>query len=306
MIRSIVFVILFIGIQLITIPFQKITLPKEYGLSFLLHPELGNVVLFSAIAFFLLARQKLFNIKEQKSSYLEHILWAVLFLTGLSVYFSAKYYLSTHADFAVKYILIFLPLQYLLLILFTIFLLLAVFGLNSIKLIIKDFKKEIVIVSLTALITYIAIELLKDIWPHFSAIVTYSVYFLLKLSNLDTIMNLNTGIGKGPMLGAGDFIVNIGKPCSGIDSLTLFTLLYLFIFFTDHKIINKKKMLLMFIPGAIGMFLVNILRVYTIMLIGAFYSKDIAIGLAHSNAGWIFFIIYSFIFWWFAYGLVKN
>ena len=103
-------------------------------------------------------------------------------------------------------------------------------------------------------------------------------------------------------LGVNEFIVKIGKPCSGIDSMLLFTSLYALIIALDHKVLNKKTALLLFPIGLIGIFAFNIIRVYLLMLIGIHVSEDFAIGLFHQNVGWILFIIYFAIF----YSLVRK
>jgi exosortase/archaeosortase family protein len=45
------------------------------------------------------------------------------------------------------------------------------------------------------------------------------------------------------------------------------------------------------------MFITNILRIFLLFLIGAHYSPKLAVGLFHTNLGWILFIVYFGIFW---------
>jgi exosortase/archaeosortase family protein len=62
----------------------------------------------------------------------------------------------------------------------------------------------------------------------------------------------------------------------------------------------------MFIPSSIGLFLVNILRVYLLIVIGASISPDLALTLFHTYAGIILFIIYFLLFWLTFYKWMKK
>ena len=64
----------------------------------------------------------------------------------------------------------------------------------------------------------------------------------------------------------------------------------------------------MFIPASIGLFAINILRVYILILIGALFSRDLALGLFHTYAGLILFVLYFISFWklFYAYLLDKE
>jgi len=94
-----------------------------------------------------------------------------------------------------------------------------------------------------------------------------------------------------------NFRVIIGQPCSGIDSMLLFISLYLIIAIMDWKRINKKMAILLFFIGAVGMYLTNILRIFILFLVGIYISPKFAVGLFHTNIGWILFIIFFFIYW---------
>jgi exosortase/archaeosortase family protein len=113
--------------------------------------------------------------------------------------------------------------------------------------------------------------------------------------------------GGGPSLRLGEFSAIIGKPCSGIDSLLLFTSLFTLIFILDHKNLKKGLSIYFFFVGAIGMFITNALRILVLFLVGNYISAELAIGLFHTNVGWILFIAYFGLFWWIASKFVyKN
>ena len=56
----------------------------------------------------------------------------------------------------------------------------------------------------------------------------------------------------------------------------------------------------------LGAFLINIIRVFLLFVIGAFVSKEIALGMYHSYTGMIFFLIYFGVFWFLFYNWMKK
>ena len=104
------------------------------------------------------------------------------------------------------------------------------------------------------------------------------------------------------------FSVLIGSPCSGIDGMTLFTTLYVLIIAFDWKNVNKLKALIFLPFGTLGMFCMNTLRVYLLLIVGVLYSKEFAIGAFHSNIGWILFLCYflSFLYLMYPHLLIKK
>jgi exosortase/archaeosortase family protein len=103
--------------------------------------------------------------------------------------------------------------------------------------------------------------------------------------------------GGGPLLGINNFRAIVGKSCSGIDSFLLFTSLYTLIFILDYKRLKKKLAILLYFLGIVGMFFVNILRIFLLFIIGAYIDAKFAVGLFHTNAGWVLFLGYFFIYW---------
>jgi exosortase/archaeosortase family protein len=67
-----------------------------------------------------------------------------------------------------------------------------------------------------------------------------------------------------------------------------------------------KKYLSLFPLAAVGLYLVNILRVYLLVLIGATISPKLAIQLFHTYAGMLLFIAYFFLFWTVFYRKISK
>jgi len=169
-----------------------------------------------------------------------------------------------------------------------IFFAIAVFGLDYLKRFIKNFKKELVIAAIITIILYFLLILFQNQWLFFSRGVSNILYELLSL-----FYPVNYYIEEvTPVLSIASFGVFIGPPCSGIDSMFLFTAFFAALFALDHKRINKAWYALMFVMGFIGVYFVNVLRLFLLIVSGVEISPKFAVGLFHTNAGWVLFIIY--------------
>ncbi len=292
---------LFIVIQMFTMKIAAETrLPSELNPFYLV--DIAKAGLFVMVLFFLVYREKLSKIEENKFEFKSVLFFGVITILITLGYFWLKEIVLVNTIFFLSYSTLFASLLYLILFLMLFSLILCVYGYKFSKIFYKQFKKEIwIFIGLFILIFFLSNEVQKA-WFIFSSIVTKMVYFLLNLSSNPTI-NLN---GKIPIIGLNDFIVGIDKPCSGIESIFLFSILYIFAVCFDWKVLNKKKAVLLFLPGVISVFFLNVIRVYSMILVGAYISKDIALGMFHTNVGWILFLTYFTLFWLLFYRWMKD
>jgi len=181
-----------------------------------------------------------------------------------------------------------------------VFLVLGVYGVGFVKSFVKKFKKELVYFLIFGIIVYSLMKAVWSLWPYLSLGVLESVKFLLR------IIGINVEILGPAIIRVNGFAVEIAEACSGIYSIFIFSALYLFIVFLDWNKMNKKKAIAVFIPAVLGAFAFNILRVFILMLVGAYISRDLALGLYHSYSGMIFFLIYFGLFWWGCYKWMKK
>jgi len=56
----------------------------------------------------------------------------------------------------------------------------------------------------------------------------------------------------------------------------------------------------------LGLFVLNIVRVYGLIMAGYYINPEIAFSLFHTYAGMVFFILYSAVFWAVAYRYLIN
>ena len=252
--------------------------------------DLIKTLLFIVIAFVFYNKEILHKVQDYKNKISNIILFSFLSLFSLSLYYYIRYFANIYTN---TNIVLLTTIKVILLISYITCLIFAIFNIKTIKEFIKKFNKQIVVFSALFVLYYLAVHYSLSLWSFFSSIVaklsetTFSLFYQTKIS----YTNL------GPLLTIENFKVLIGAPCSGIDSMLLFTTLFFLIFFLDYKKINKKTMLLLFPFGLIGMFFFNILRIILLLLIGLHISEDFAVGLFHQNIGWLIFIIYFVIFY---------
>lgn len=268
-----------------------------YGFDFYLYGNLGKLVLFSAIVFGLLIRNDLKSLEHLaviKSNYI----YIVLSFALIPLFFLLGHELLSYSSFSAN---IFLSLTtHLVLLLSAIFLLPGIFGIRYISAFVKRFYKLIIICIGMSVVYDLAIFQIWKLWPIFSDGVLKAVNFLFSLTEK------NTQIFLPRTIMVKNFAVSIEQACSGLDSLFLFTTLYILIAILEWKGFNKYKLFLMFIPAALGMYFVNILRVYILIATGAYVSPTLSVNLFHTYLGMVLFIIFFSLFWKFSYKWIRK
>lgn len=185
------------------------------------------------------------------------------------------------------------------LILIPMFLSLFMYGPQFLAKFFVTFKKEIGFLSVLGIIMYFVTGWVWNLWPLFSNVVLRSVEAVFALS-------YSTKIIPPDILVVESFRVRVGEECSGLESLFMFSTLYGLIGYFEKKTLNTLKYALTYIPLAIGLYFVNILRVYLLVLIGVLWSPELAVNLFHTYLGMVLFVIYFFFFLKFVYPALKK
>lgn len=98
--------------------------------------------------------------------------------------------------------------------------------------------------------------------------------------------------------------VYISTACSGIYSFAIFASAFLAFVFTEYDRIDKKVSLLM-VLGIFTAYVANILRMVVIVMVGYYtYTPEEglqAMMVAHSNVGWVIFLVWIGLFWFLMY-----
>ena len=177
----------------------------------------------------------------------------------------------------------------------------AAFGPSNLYALARWYWREIIVSVVLAAAFYCFLTVVYGLWNVLAGVVLRSVTVLLRVSGVDvTLAHQHTLI-------LGTFGVDIARYCSGIESIALFTALYLLVAVLDWKRLDHKRLGLLFLPALAVLFGVNIARVYALILAAYYVNATIALGFFHTYAGMVFFIIYSALFWKVSYGwlLVK-
>lgn len=174
------------------------------------------------------------------------------------------------------------------------------FGLKNIQSLWLMYRREIVMSVGLAIVFYAFLTIVYALWQPLASIVLYSVNGLLGLSGLEaTILLPHTLVFD-------KFGITVAEYCSGIESIALFTGLYAIVGLLDWKRLNVRRYFIVFPFALLVLFMLNIVRVYGLIMAGYHINIDIAFSLFHTYAGMVFFIIYSAVFWAIAYKYLIN
>ena len=176
----------------------------------------------------------------------------------------------------------------------------GMFGLANIRLLAAKYQHEAALSVCLAIGFYGFLSVVYRFWGVLAAAVVDSVSFLLRLSGLSvTVVQQRT-------LLLDRFGINIAKYCSGIESIALFSGLYVLVGILDWRRLNHVRFTAVFLPALVVLFAFNILRVFGLILGGYYISQEIAFSLFHTYAGMVFFIIYCAVFWRVSYGWLAK
>jgi len=169
------------------------------------------------------------------------------------------------------------------------------FGIGNIRAFYKAYRRTLLFVGLLTGGFYVFLLGVYRLWEPLASIVLKCVEWLLGISGVQTV----TFLPHTLMLDK--FSITVAEYCSGVESIALFTSLYALIGLLDWGRMHRKRYLAIFLPALLLLFLLNIIRVYGLIMAGYYIDPQLAFGLFHTYAGMIFFILYSGVFWLIAY-----
>lgn len=288
-----------------TFSINYLTIPRDFILEASnIRTIFINALLFGLVAFSIYSFNDLKKIKKYSFDRKQYIFMG-LTLISLILKYLLLFMINAHTEFFMQAVTFWGVIKIFTTILFVIMLTLSVFSIKFVKEFAKKFKKEILLVIGLSVTFFFLMLLVQNLWTVFSSTISEILYRLFSLFFDDVIykpfvVSFTMAEGGGPLLGVNGFRAIVGKPCSGIDSFLLFTSLYALIAILDFKKLHKPKTIAFFFIGVAGMFLTNLLRIFALYMVGVYYDAKFAVGLFHTNVGWILFIGYFFVFWWIA------
>jgi len=179
----------------------------------------------------------------------------------------------------------------------------AFFRLDYILSFVKYFKKELAVSIIIGIVFRFVYPLFSFTWNFFSGATSKAVYYLLSLSYKDAFLLTNR---ESPVIQASGFGAKIFSPCSGVEGMTLFLTLFIIVMVIEWRFIKLPNALFLLVTGTFGVFLLNILRVYFILLLGIEISAEFALGFFHSNVGWLLFSAYFLVFEFLTYNWMRK
>lgn len=292
LIKTGVFLGLFILISFII--GQKIVVSSLlFEFKIFIYGGMGKILLFSIFGFVLLYRDRLLKLESYKFRK-ENILFLIISFIATVSFYILELNINLFSPTFLSIILI-----HLLFLSIFIFLILGIFGFKFIKDFFLEFKKELGYFLIFGIVVYSSMYQVWKLWPYLSSIVTSITVYLLGFIGDVIVINKYIVVFNG-------FAAEIGEACSGIYSIFIFSSLYLFAVILDWGKLNKKKIILVFIPAVIGAFFVNVFRVVLLFAVGGLFSEKVALGLYHSYTGMIFFLIYFSVFWFWFYNWARK
>jgi len=290
--RIMLFVLLFVLISGVTgswlIAQKKLLFPFHFGI----YGSAGKVILFSIISFLLLTKDRILGIALDRPTW-RNFLWGASIVVNVGLFFFFAPGLIGSSQFSDAPVLSLLTHA-------TLWgagmsIVLAVFGWKYMFQVWDRFRKELVISLSLAIGFYFSFQYIFKLWPYLSGVV------LVAVSNMLMLTGFQVQIIRPLTLLVPGFAVTIGEYCSGIESMFLISVLYIMIGCIEWQKLRFKRYFLLFPLLLIGMFGLNIIRVYGIILAGVWISPEIAAKLFHTYLGMILFMVYFVIFLTWAY-----
>jgi exosortase/archaeosortase family protein len=159
----------------------------------------------------------------------------------------------------------------------------------------KALRPEL-LASLVVLLTFFPQRMFATFWPWYSQILGYAAYSVARLF----VPNLVCVTGPVPALIGPRLDVSIILPCSGIDGVRLFDLLFGVIVAVEWKWLDKGRALLAYLVGIATVLMANAVRISLLVILGnRGLSKWVV--RQHVNIGWAVFSLAFLAFLWIAY-----
>lgn len=255
--------------------------------------------LLTILIFVLITRSRFWNIKTFAFKTKEAITGSLMFVIAFILLVLFRLYLQSNTELISAFYWPLLIVKYLLPILMVIGLAIAAFGAELIKYFFMQFKLELLVSVLSAYFYLSIYGLLREYWQIFAESAIKILILIMPLLGFHAAGNANN-------LTVNNITLNIGQPCSGIESMSLFLFLYAVIIFIDWKEIKNWKALVLLPIGVVGMYLTNVLRIGMLFAVGARWGVQFAVGAFHSNIGWILFVLYFVGFQYITYNWIRK
>jgi len=138
--------------------------------------------------------------------------------------------------------------------------------------------------ALAGVVAWLGGQLTQQLWETLAAATFWLARHILSLV-IPSIVSL----ADEKILGTAAFQIQIAPECSGYEGISLVTVflaVYLWWFRNEMRFPNA---FMLFPLGILAIYVANALRLSALILVGTYYSPEVAVGGFHSQAGWIAF-----------------
>ena len=158
------------------------------------------------------------------------------------------------------------------------------FGIRRLVQLVRELAASLAFATLLAFLAVAAGLATVSLWGQLSGVTLDSVAAVL-----DALVSPIYFDPETAEIGTPDFSVKVAPICSGYEGIGL-----ILVFLSAYLVGFRKRLrfpnVLVLIPAAIVlMWLLNVMRIVALILVGHFWSADVAIGGFHSKAGWLVF-----------------
>ncbi len=235
------------------------------------------------------------SISKEKESFKWRVLIFACSLTVFSIPF-IKFFVNSSTQGSITTYPFIIVVYYAQILFANLLLFISIFGLKFIR----KLKMEIFFVFFTVILYMGAQFLIEHNWKFFSGIIFSVLKYILTLTGSPA-----TVIAGDLSMSLNGFKIFIGPPCAGIYSMATFIFFFIFaiLLVAKKKKINFNKAFLASLVGLLIIFFLNIARILTIFLVGAYWSQALAINLFHEYLSG-FFLLVVFVF--FLYKILPH
>jgi len=273
LIRSALFLLLYTVLGLLYTPISS----KMYNYAFVLYNKTEALFIYPFFVFFLLfSWQKIKAIGPYKNTFSQTVIFFAMSL--ICVFFPVSGLAGAYPH--IKMLLFFIIFFFGFVSLF-----ISVFNFRFLGIFSREISALIVAYVVFLLISYLDNTNRLFIFSNFIA---DSLRHLLSFLSIPSEFNSTSAV-----LQVLDFKVIIGPTCAGLYSVVTFVMLGLISLFLAKRnyVVRWGRSIFALCVGAIFAFMLNICRIGIIMLVGAYYTPKLALGLFHEYLGSVFLII---------------
>ena len=132
------------------------------------------------------------------------------------------------------------------------------------------------------------------LWEPLAWLTLELVHALLTVMVSDPVASI-----EHALVGTSRFYVNVAPVCSGIEGVGLMLIFVGAYLYVERRELLWPRSLIVLPLSALGVWLLNVVRITALIAVGTWFSPEVALGGFHSKAGWVFFTLSALgvVFW---------